>query len=444
MSKYFGTDGFRGTANEGLTAEHAFQIGRYLGHYFGQGHRPRVVIGKDTRLSCYMLESALSAGLNASGADAYLLHVTTTPSVSYVTKTERFDGGVMISASHNPYTDNGIKLLDGRGEKMAEDVTDGIEAYLDGQTPPLPHAIGERIGRTVDHFAGRNRYIGYLISLAAHSFQDKRIGLDCANGSAWMIGKAVFEALGAQVMAIGVDPDGLNINRNCGSTHPEALRELVLGQHLDAGFAFDGDADRCIAVDEKGNILTGDHILYLCAVYLKKRNRLPSGTVVSTMMSNWGLKTALNKEGISLLQTQVGDRFVYEAMRSGGHTLGGEESGHIIFSQYAATGDGILTALKIMEVMLEENAPLSYLAAPLTLFPRTQENVRVQNQDAVLASPLVFTARKQAEEKLRSDGRIVLRKSGTEPVIRVLAEHPDQALCDACVRQVVQAIHAGL
>lgn len=440
MGKYFGTDGFRGAANERLTAERAFQIGRYLGYSLGKEHPPRLVIGKDTRLSCYMLESALCAGLNASGGNAYLMHVTTTPSVSYVTRTENFDGGVMISASHNPYTDNGIKLLDSRGEKLPDAVTDGIEAYLDGKCPAIPYAPGARIGRTVDHFAGRNRYIGYLISLSAHSFQGMRIGLDCANGSAWMIARAVFEALGAAVTAMGCTPNGTNINDRCGSTHPEALKDMVLRQHLDAGFAFDGDADRCIAVDEKGNIVTGDHILYLCAVYLMKRGKLPGGTVVSTVMSNGGLKAALEKAGIRLIQTQVGDRFVYESMRAGGSLLGGEESGHIIFSQYAATGDGILTALKLMEVMLEEKAPLSQLAAPLTLYPRTQINIRVPDQDAVLASPLVFTARKQAEEKLRSQGRILLRKSGTEPVIRVLAEHPDQALCDACARQVVQAI----
>lgn len=444
MGKYFGTDGFRGEANVNLTVDHAFRIGRYLGASFEKKQRPRIVIGKDTRRSSYMFENALTAGLTASGADVYLLHVTTTPSVSYVTRTDHFDCGIMISASHNPYTDNGIKLLSSSGEKMPDEVTDKIERYLDGQLPQVPCAVKADIGRTVDYAAGRNRYMGYLISLATHSFQGIRVGLDCANGSAWMIAKAVFEALGAQVTVIGDAPNGVNINDQCGSTHLQSLQQLVLEHHLDVGFAFDGDADRCLAVDEKGQAVTGDHILYLYGIYMKKRDKLTTNTVVSTVMSNWGLNIALKKAGIQLVQTQVGDRFVYECMRSGGHLLGGEESGHIIFSKYAVTGDGVLTAIKIMQAMLDQKQPLSKLTAPLQFFPRTQENIGVINQEKALASPLVYAARKQAEEALRDQGRIILRKSGTEPVIRVLAEHPDQALCDRCVHQVAQAIRSSI
>lgn len=440
MGKYFGTDGFRGEANVGLTVEHAFQVGRYIGYYYGRGRKARIVIGKDTRLSSYMFEDALSAGLTSSGADVYLLHVTTTPSVAYVTRTDNFDCGIMISASHNPYTDNGIKLINGNGEKMSDEVTDLVEKYIDGELSPVPYATGDRIGRTVDYAAGRNRYIGYLISLATHSFKDVRVGLDCANGSTWMIAKSVFEALGAEVTVIGDHPTGTNINLDCGSTHIGALQKMVKEEKLDVGFAFDGDADRCLAVDENGDLITGDHILYIYGTYMKHRDKLTTNTVVSTMMSNYGLKIALAKEDIDWMQTQVGDRFVYECMRAGGHLLGGEESGHIIFSKYATTGDGVLTAIKLMQAMLDQKTSLSKLAAPLKLYPSLLRNVRVYNKDDVMNSPAVLEAKKKAEEDLQGDGRIVLRKSGTEPVIRVMAECQDQELCEKCVNAIIKVM----
>ena len=370
MGKYFGTDGFRGEANVNLTVEHAFKVGRYIGYYYGRGHKARIVIGKDTRLSSYMFEYALAAGLTASGADVYLLHVTTTPSVAYVTRSERFDCGIMISASHNPYYDNGIKLINGNGEKMADEVTAQIEKYIDGELPEAPYATRDNIGRTIDYAAGRNRYIGYLISLARFSFKGVKVGLDCANGSTWMIAKSVFEALGAETYVINNHPDGVNINTNCGSTHIEGLQKYVLENHLDVGFAYDGDADRCLAVDEKGNLIDGDLILYIYGTYMKQRDKLTTNTVVSTMMSNYGFTKALKEAGIDWMQTQVGDRFVYECMRQGGHLLGGEESGHIIFAKYATTGDGVLTSIKLMQAMLDQKLPLSKLAEPVTLYPK--------------------------------------------------------------------------
>ena len=440
MGKYFGTDGFRGEANVGLPVEHAFKVGRYIGYYYGRGRKAKVVIGKDTRLSSYMYENALAAGLTASGADVYLLHVTTTPSVSYVTRTDNFDCGIMISASHNPYTDNGIKLINGNGEKMSDEVTDLVEKYLDGELPPVPYATGEHIGRTVDYAAGRNRYIGYLISLATHSFKGIKVGLDCANGSTWMIAKSVFEALGAEVTVMADHPNGVNINLNCGSTHIGALQKMVKENKLDVGFAFDGDADRCLAVDENGDLVTGDHILYIYGTYMKHRDKLTTNTVVSTMMSNYGLKIALANEDIDWMQTQVGDRFVYECMRAGGHLLGGEESGHIIFAKYATTGDGVLTAIKLMQAMLDQKSTLSKLAAPLKLYPSLLKNVRVFDKEIVLNNQAVLDAKAAAEEMLHGDGRIVLRKSGTEPVIRVMAESRDQALCEKCVDSIIKVM----
>ncbi|MBE5787046.1 MAG: phosphoglucosamine mutase [Clostridiales bacterium] len=440
MGKYFGTDGFRGEANVNLTVEHAFKVGRYLGYYYGRGHRAKVVIGKDTRLSSYMFEYALAAGLTSSGADVYLLHVTTTPSVAYVTRSEGFDCGIMISASHNPYYDNGIKLLNGNGEKMADEVTDQIEKYLDGELPEAPYALRDKIGRTIDYAAGRNRYIGYLISLATHSYKGMKVGLDCANGSTWMIAKSVFDALGAETHVIHNQPNGTNINNNCGSTHIEQLQAFVKEKGLDVGFAFDGDADRCLAVDEQGNLIDGDLILYIYGVYMKKRDKLTTNTVVSTVMSNFGLGIALEKAGIDQVQTKVGDRFVYECMRAGGHLLGGEQSGHIIFSKYATTGDGVLTAIKLMQAILDQKQPLSKLAEPVTLFPQVLKNVRVTDKEAALAHPDVQEALTKAKEMIGGAGRVLLRKSGTEPVIRVLAEAENEALCQKCVDHILQAM----
>ena len=383
MGKYFGTDGFRGEANVTLTVDHAFKVGRFLGWYYGKNHengKAKIVIGKDTRRSSYMFEYSLVAGLTASGADAYLLHVTTTPSVSYVARTEDFDCGIMISASHNPFYDNGIKLINAAGEKMKEDVIAEIEKYLDGELGEIPYATRENIGCTVDYTAGRNRYMGYLMSLAIYSFKGIRVGLDASNGSAWTLAKAVFDALGAKTYVINAAPDGTNINANCGSTHIEGLQDLVRREHLDVGFAFDGDADRCLCVDEKGEVITGDHILYIYGCYMKDRDKLVGNKVVTTVMSNFGLYKAFDAVGIEYEKTKVGDKYVYECMSENGYRIGGEQSGHIIFSKYATTGDGIITALKMMEVMLAKKKTLSELAAPLVIYPQVLKNIRVTDK----------------------------------------------------------------
>lgn len=443
MGKYFGTDGFRGEANVSLTVEHAFQVGRFLGWYYGEKNKPercRVVIGKDTRRSSYMFEYSLVAGLTASGADVYLLHVTTTPSVSYVVRTEGFHCGIMISASHNPFYDNGIKVINEKGEKLEEDVIGQIEDYLDGKSGPLPLAVKENIGRTVDFAAGRNRYIGYLISIATRSFKNKKVALDCANGSASAIAKNVFDALGAETHVIHNEPNGLNINLNCGSTHIEELQKYVVAEGCDVGFAYDGDADRCIAVDETGRIIDGDAILYICGKYMKEQGSLFHNTVVTTVMSNLGLYKALEKEGISYVQTAVGDKYVYENMAATGHCLGGEQSGHIIFSKHATTGDGILTSLKVMEVMLEKKESLSKLAAPLAVYPQVLKNVRVKDKQAAQDDPAVQEEAKKVAERLGNEGRILLRQSGTEPLVRVMVEAKDLETCQSCVDQVVKVI----
>ncbi|MBO6062188.1 MAG: phosphoglucosamine mutase [Clostridia bacterium] len=440
MSKYFGTDGFRGEANVDLTVDHAFRIGRFLGHYFERDRECRVVIGKDTRLSSYMFECALTAGLTSSGADVYLMHVTTTPSVSYIVRTEGFDCGIMISASHNAYHDNGIKLINGNGEKMEETVINEIEKYLDGALPDPPYATGQRIGRAIDHSAGRNRYIGYIISLATHSYSGKRIGLDCANGSTWAIAKSVFDALGAETYVIGNSPDGTNINMDCGSTHLENLQRLVREKHLDVGFAFDGDADRCLAVNEKGEVVNGDAILYLCGRHMKRMEALANNTVVTTVMSNFGLYKAFDACGINYEKTAVGDKYVYENMRKNGHLLGGEQSGHIIFAKYATTGDGLITAIKIMQVMLDRKLPLSELTQELEVFPQVLKNVKVLDKDAALSDPEVKSAENRVAEKLGENGRILLRKSGTEPVLRVMVEAPTHEECEQSVDEVIEAM----
>ena len=442
LGKYFGTDGFRGRANESLTAVHAFRVGRYLGRYYSRGKngRAKIVVGKDTRLSSYMFEYALTAGATASGADVYLLHVTTTPSVSFVTRTDGFDCGVMISASHNPYTDNGIKLMNGAGEKMEEHVLSLVEEYLDGGTLPL--ATGENIGRTVDYVAGRNRYLAYLLSLPRTSFRGLRVGLDCANGSAWAISKAVFDALGAQVFATAVNPNGTNINTGCGSTSPQELQALVREHSLDLGFAFDGDADRCICVDEKGDIVDGDGILYVCAKYLKARGELDGNGIAATVMSNLGLKRSLETEGIDVTLTDVGDKNVYEEMTRRGYLLGGEQSGHVIFRKYATTGDGILTALKVAEIVLENKCPLSCLTKGLVRFSQETATVRVRDKNAVAANESVRRA-VQESEKLLAGGRVLLRASGTEPVVRVLAEAENSLACAEAVSRVVHAVEAA-
>ena len=439
MGKYFGTDGFRGEANIDLTVEHAFKIGRYLGWYFGKDHKANVVIGKDTRRSSYMFESALCAGLTASGADAYLLHVTSTPSVSYIARADDFDCGIMISASHNPYHDNGIKLINSRGEKMDEALLNEIEAYIDSNEP-LPYAQRDKIGRTVDYAAGRKRYIGYLISLATRSYKNFRIDLDCANGSTWQIAKSVFDALGADTYVIANRPDGLNINVDCGSTHIEKLRDFVIENKLDVGFAFDGDADRCLAVDEKGNIINGDHIMYVCAKYMQEKNMLRGSKVVTTIMSNMGLYKALDELGIGYEKTTVGDKYVAENMRTNGHLIGGEQSGHIIFGRYANSGDGLLTAIKVMEAITESKQPLSVLASGMTVYPQQLTNVVVTDKDETLECGEVKAAVAKVEAELGSEGRIVLRKSGTEPLLRVMVEAGTKELCEEKVNEVIEAM----
>ena len=454
MGKYFGTDGFRGEANCTLTADHAYKVGRFLGWYYTQLNRrkgddgpARIVIGKDTRRSSYMFEYSLVGGLVASGADAYLLHVTTTPSVAYVARTESFDCGIMISASHNPYYDNGIKLINSFGEKMDESVIALVEAYLDGnleafgkQWPELPLAKRDQIGRTVDHVAGRNRYIGYLISLGIYSFKGLRVGLDCANGASWNIAKSVFDALGAKTYVINAEPDGYNINMNAGSTHIENLQKFVVDNGLDVGFAYDGDADRCLCVDEKGEVITGDHILYIYGKYLKERGKLLMNTVVTTVMSNFGLYKAFDELGIDYAKTKVGDKYVYEYMVQNGCRIGGEQSGHIIFSKYASTGDGILTSLKIMEVMLARKKTLSQLCEGFTFYPQVLKNVRVADKAAAQADPDVQAAVAAVAATLGDTGRILVRESGTEPVIRVMVEAENKVLCNDLVDSVVDVI----
>ena len=447
MGRYFGTDGFRGKANEGLTAQHAYEIGRFLGWYYGRNERAKIVVGKDTRRSSYMLEYAISAGMAASGADVHLLHVTTTPSVSYVARTDGFDCGVMISASHNPFYDNGIKLINGEGEKMEESVISLVEDYLDGKLEldgqpwkELPMATEAQVGSIVDDTAGRNRYMGYLISLAVYSFKGKRVALDCANGSAWHIAPRIFEALGAQVFTINTNPDGTNINLNAGSTHIEGLQRYVVENKMDVGFAYDGDADRCLAVDENGKLVDGDQIMYLYACYMKERGKLVTNKVVTTVMSNFGLYKALEKAGIGYEKTAVGDKYVYENMVQNGHRIGGEQSGHIIFTKYARTGDGILTSLKIMEAMLAKKLPLSKLAEPVTIYPQVLINVRVKDKKAAQADADVQAAVDAVAAELGNTGRILVRESGTEPLVRVMVEAPDQELCQALAQRVVDMI----
>ena len=439
MGKYFGTDGFRGEANVDLTVDHAFRIGRWLGWYYGKEHKAQVVIGKDTRRSSYMFEDALCAGLTASGADAYLLHVTSTPSVSFIARADDFDCGIMISASHNPFHDNGIKLLNGNGEKMEESVLDELEAFLDSNEQ-LPYAHRDAIGCTVDYAAGRNRYIGYLISLATRSYKGFRIGLDCANGSTWQMAKSVFDALGADTYVIANKPDGLNINVDCGSTHLNNLKQFVVENKLDVGFAFDGDADRCLAVDERGNVVNGDHIMYICAKYMLDRGTLGDSKVVTTVMSNMGLYKALDAIGVGYEKTAVGDKYVAENMRQNGHVIGGEQSGHIIFGRLANTGDGLLTAIKVMEAITETKEPLSVLAAPMTMYPQVLKNVIVTDKDETLACPEVQAAVKKAEAELGDNGRVLLRKSGTEPLLRVMSEATTYELCEEKVDAIIAAM----
>ncbi|MFQ9509617.1 MAG: phosphoglucosamine mutase [Lachnospiraceae bacterium] len=440
MGKYFGTDGFRGEANVNLTVEHAYKVGRFLGWYYGKDHKCKVVIGKDTRRSSYMFEYALASGITASGADAYLLHVTTTPSVSYVTRTEGFDCGIMISASHNPFYDNGIKVINGKGEKLEDSVIEKIEEYLDGKTEEIPFAVRERIGRTVDYVAGRNRYMGYLLSLAVNSYKGIKVGLDCANGSASAIAKSVFDALGAKTYVIHNEPDGTNINTNCGSTHMEQLQQFVKENGLDIGFAYDGDADRCLCVDENGHIIDGDLILYIYGSYLKERGQLLNNTVVTTIMSNLGLYKAFDRAGIDYVKTAVGDKYVYENMAANGHCIGGEQSGHIIFSNYATTGDGILTSIKMMEVMIEMKKSLAELARPVVIYPQLLKNVRVTSKKAAVEDEDVQKAIKSVTDQLGDNGRILVRESGTEPVIRVMVEAETDEICSKYVAFVVDVL----
>lgn len=440
MGKYFGTDGFRGEANKGLTADHAYKIGRFLGWYYSlNGKKAKIVIGKDTRRSSYMFEYSLVGGIVASGADAYLMHVTTTPSVAYIARVDDFDCGIMISASHNPYYDNGIKLINGKGEKMDEATIAEVEKYLDGEME-MPFAERENIGCTVDYVSGRNRYVGYLISLGVYSFRGIKVALDCANGASWNIAKSVFDALGAKTLVINNQPDGLNINMNAGSTHIEGLQKFVVENGCDVGFAYDGDADRCLCVDEKGNVITGDHILYIYGRYMKDRDKLVGNKVVTTVMSNFGLYKAFDELGIGYEKTKVGDKYVYENMKENGYNIGGEQSGHIIFSKYASTGDGILTSLKMMQVMIGRKKKMSELSDGFTMYPQVLENVRVADKKAAQDDVEVRAAIKEVEETLGDKGRILVRESGTEPVVRVMVEAETTEICQEMVNKVVEVM----
>lgn len=440
MGKYFGTDGFRGEANKGLTADHAYKIGRFLGWYYSQnGKKAKIVIGKDTRRSSYMFEYSLVGGIVASGADAYLMHVTTTPSVAYIARVDEFDCGIMISASHNPYYDNGIKLINGKGEKIDEATIAEVEKYLDGEME-IPFAERENIGCTVDYVSGRNRYVGYLISLGVYSFRGIKVALDCANGASWNIAKSVFDALGAKTLVINNQPDGLNINMNAGSTHIEGLQKFVVENGCDVGFAYDGDADRCLCVDEKGNVITGDHILYIYGRYMKDRDKLVGNKVVTTVMSNFGLYKAFDELGIGYEKTKVGDKYVYENMKENGYNIGGEQSGHIIFSKYASTGDGILTSLKMMQVMIGRKKKMSELSDGFTMYPQVLENVRVFDKKAAQDDVEVRAAIKEVEETLGDSGRILVRESGTEPVVRVMVEAETTEVCQEMVNKVVEVM----
>lgn len=456
MGRYFGTDGFRGEANENLTADHAYKVGRFLGWYYGELKRQKgddtpakIVIGKDTRRSSYMFEYSIVGGLTASGADAYLLHVTTTPSVAYIARVDEFDCGIMISASHNPYYDNGIKLINGNGEKMDEETISLVEDYIDGKLEvfgqkweEVPFAHREHIGCTVDYISGRNRYVGYLISLGMYSFRGIKVGLDCANGSSWNIAKSVFDALGAKTYVINASPDGTNINMNAGSTHIEGLCRYVVENGLDVGFAYDGDADRCLCVDEKGNVISGDHILYIYGAYMKERGKLLNNTVVTTVMSNFGLYKAFDELGIGYAKTAVGDKYVYEYMTKNSCRIGGEQSGHIIFSKYASTGDGILTSLKMMEVMMAKKKKMSELAEPLKIYPQVLENIRVTDKKAAQQDGDVQAAVKAVAQELGESGRILVRESGTEPLVRVMVEATDEDICRRYVDSVINVIRS--
>lgn len=456
MGRYFGTDGFRGEANENLTADHAYRVGRFLGWYYGELKRQKgddtpakIVIGKDTRRSSYMFEYSIVGGLTASGADAYLLHVTTTPSVAYIARVDEFDCGIMISASHNPYYDNGIKLINGNGEKMDEETISLVEDYIDGKLEvfgqkweEVPFAHREHIGCTVDYISGRNRYVGYLISLGMYSFRGMKVGLDCANGSSWNIAKSVFDALGAKTYVINASPDGTNINMNAGSTHIEGLCKYVVENGLDVGFAYDGDADRCLCVDEKGNVISGDHILYIYGAYMKERGKLLNNTVVTTVMSNFGLYKAFDELGIGYAKTAVGDKYVYEYMTKNSCRIGGEQSGHIIFSKYASTGDGILTSLKMMEVMMAKKKKMSELAEPLKIYPQVLQNIRVTDKKAAQQDGDVQAAVKAVAQELGESGRILVRESGTEPLVRVMVEAADEDICRRYVDSVINVIRS--
>lgn len=440
MGKYFGTDGFRGEANIDLTVEHAYKVGRYLGWYYGQKERAQVVIGKDTRRSSYMFENALTAGLTASGADVYLLHVTPTPSVSYVVRSEGFNCGIMISASHNPYYDNGIKVINGSGYKLEAEIEELIESYIDGKCEEIPLATRDNIGKTVDYSMGRHRYIGHLISLATRSFSGIKVGLDLANGSATSVAKGVFDALGARTYVLSSEPNGININNECGSTHLNNLQQFVIEQGLDIGFAYDGDADRCLAVDEKGQIMDGDAIMYLCSVFMKEKGELKNNTVVTTIMSNLGLYKALEAKDINYVKTSVGDKYVYENMLANGHSIGGEQSGHIIYNKYATTGDGVLTSLKVMEVMLERKCQASELIKNLVIYPQVLKNVRVADKKTVKEDIDLIAAVEKVAGELGINGRILVRESGTEPVIRVMVEAETDILCNKYVDDVIEVM----
>ena len=445
MPKYFGTDGFRGEANVGLTFNPAYRIGRFLGWYYSKdrdAHEAKILVGKDTRLSCYMLEYALLSGIAASGADAYNMHVTTTPSVAYITKTQFFDCGIMISASHNPYFDNGIKLFSSLGDKMNDDFLLMVEEYIDrpDTEEDIPLATKDRIGKVIDYLDARIMYSGFLTTAVHTPLGGLKVVLDTANGASYALAPAVFKRLGANVTVINNSPDGTNINKNAGSTHIKGLVNKVLETGADVGFAYDGDGDRCIAVDKSGAIINGDRVMYIWATWLKSQGKLVTNTVVTTVMSNMGLYKALEEEGILYTQTKVGDRYVHEYMMEHGNIIGGEQSGHIIVNDYLNSGDGILTSLLLSEVMVKTDKTLSVLSEKMSDYPQVLVNVIVSDKNATMEDERVKDAVKEAEKKLDGKGRVLVRASGTEPVVRVMSEAKEQKDAEEAVSEVVEKL----
>lgn len=449
MGKYFGTDGVRGVANKELTPELAFKLGRFGGYVLTKETKnPKIVIGRDTRISGHMLEGALVAGLLSIGAEVMRLGVISTPGVAYLTKALGANAGVMISASHNPVEDNGIKFFGSNGFKLLDEQEEEIENLLiksETESDSLPRPKGADIGQVNDYFEGGQKYLAFLKQTIQDDLSGLHVAIDCAHGSATPLAAQLFADLDVdQITTMGASPNGVNINDNVGSTHPEALAELVVEKGAHIGLAFDGDADRLIAVDEKGNIVDGDQIMYICANYLKEKGRLKHNTLVTTVMSNLGLYKALEEKGINTRQTAVGDRYVMEEMRKGDYNLGGEQSGHIIFLDYATTGDGLLTAVQLCHILKETNKPLSELASEMEKFPQKLVNIPVEDKHAVKDNEVVQKEIEAVEKEMDGEGRVLVRPSGTEPLVRVMVEAPTEELCEAYVNRIAEVIKKEL